>query len=178
MPLPPALDHIIDTRLRRFAEYWLDRRRGRPMPGRSDIDVADIPWILPWIWLMEYVPETDRFLCRVAGENVNAYLCPNLGGRYIGGHFMDEYIPPQAHDELAKRYRAVVRDRVVVHARGLFSTRSYHADGERVAFPLSDDGETIRLIIGASLYESRLTHGEAIVSDDTVPRYTPLADLG
>ncbi|MCB9949097.1 MAG: PAS domain-containing protein [Rhodospirillaceae bacterium] len=177
MPLPSALDHIRDSRLRRFTEYWLGRRRGRLVPCRADIDVTDVPWILPWIWLMQYFPDSDRFLCRVAGDNVNAFLCCNIGGHYIGGHFMDEYLPSQALAELSDRYRAVLRDRVIMHASGLFTTQSYHADGERVAFPLSEDGTTVDLVIGASLYGSRPPDGESLVDDSTVPRYTPLADL-
>lgn len=177
MSLPPALDHIGDPRLRRFTEYWLSRRKGRPVPTRKDIDPPDIPWILKWIWLMEYQAESDRFLCRLAGENVNAFVCNNIGGHYIGGHFLDEYMPKSVLSELSERYRMVVQKCVIMHASGLFSTQSYHADGERIAFPLANDDGTVNLLIGATLYGPRAHEDEAIVTEQTVLRYTSLADL-
>ena len=177
MPLPPALDHIADPRLRRFTEYWLSRRRGRLVPSRTDIDPSDISWILEWIWLMEYRADCGRFLCRLAGENVNAFLCNNIGGHYIGGHFLDEYMPQQVLEELTERYRTVMDQKVIMHARGLFSTQSYHADGERIAFPLANNDGAINLVVGATLYGPRPLTDESIVAEQTIPQYTPLQDL-
>ena len=147
------------------------------MPTRRDIDPTDIPWILQWIWLIEYQADCDRFLCRLAGENVSAFLCNNIGGHYIGGHYLDEYMPKQVLAELTKRYYTVMREKVIMHARGLFSTQSYHADGERIAFPLANPDGTINLLIGASLYGPRPQTQESIVAEKMVPRYTALEDL-
>lgn len=172
-----GLDLIRDPRLRRFADYWLERRGDRLMPGRADIDPLDIRYVLPWIWMLDYKPESRRFVCRLAGEQINAFLCNNIDGHYLRGHYLEEYMPARALPTLMERYLTIVDRPVMMHASGLFSTRSFHADGERIAFPLSDDGIRVTTLIGATLYGDRLHRDDAIRNEETTVRYLSLAEL-
>lgn len=172
-----ALDIIRDARLRRFADYWLSRRGDRLMPRRRDIDPVDIPFVLPWIWMIDYEAESRRFLCRLAGEQINAFLCNNIDGHYIRGHYLDEYIPARALPTLMERYLTIVDRKVMMHASGLFSTRSFHADGERIAFPLSEDDREVTTLVGATLYGNRLHWDDALRDEETTVCYFPVAEL-
>lgn len=171
------LDIIRDPRLRRFADYWVARRGNRLMPRRRDIDPVDIPYVLPWIWMLDYRPETRRFVCRLAGEQINAFLCNNIDGHYIRGHDLADYIPARALPTLMERYLTIVERQVMMHASGLFSTRSFHADGERIAFPLSEDDRTVTMLVGVTLYGDRVNKGDALRDEETAVTYIPVADL-
>lgn len=139
-------EHITDKTLRRLAGYWLARRGERAMPARADIDPLDIPWVLARIWLCDYQPAEQRFHFRLAGEKINGYWACSLRGRYL-----DEVVPLARYDQASGAFLSAVRGPRIVHdsceirlADKLFAT------GERIILPLSDDGETVSGLLGAT----------------------------
>jgi hypothetical protein len=172
--------HVRDERLRRLVAYWLDRRQGRTMPARRDIDPVDIPAVLPFIWLNDVVPgaapgDELRFRCRLAGEAINA-----VHRRSVRGLTLEDYVPADDLPVVTEQYTAVARTPLVLHALGrvYHQTRQYIV-GERIVLPLSaDGGGTADVLLGATVYTTidaaGLTPPDAELSDDFVETRTPL----
>lgn len=143
-----AFDHVQNQHIRRLLAYWLDQRSGRLMPRRADIDPIDMPWILPWIWLCDYLPEKRDFRYRLAGEQINSLYGFNLAGRLL-----NETLNPRAYANVIKRRLRVVEDRVIEHGIGaIYLLNDRNTSGERLVLPLSEDGENVGLLLGATIY--------------------------
>lgn len=174
--------HVRDERLRRLVAYWLDRRRGRTMPARRDIDPVDIPWVLPFIWLNDVVPPATaadglRFRCRLAGEAINA-----VHRRSVRGLMLEDYVPADDLPVVTEQYSAVAQTPLVLHSTGrvYHRTRQYLV-GERIVLPLSaDGGGTVAVLLGATIYttaEIGTVQPDAEPSDDFVETRTPIENL-
>lgn len=160
---PDAFAIIHDQRLRRFVQYWLDKRGGHVVTRRADIDRTEIPWILPFIWLFDYEPEHQRLRCRLAGEGILDTYPMN-----IVGMCMDEFLPANELPEIQQQHRGVLDGTSIGHARGRVYRPALSQGGyvERVIMPLSDEsGTRVAMLIGATLYSLRaITRPEAPVS--------------
>jgi len=113
------------------------------MPRRSDIDPAQIPAVLPFIMLLE--PEDGRFRYRLVGSKIEeAY------GIYCTGHYMDEVVAGDRRQVAQTTYMTVVETRRPVASRGSFITlKGKDLDVTRLLLPLSEDGESVTMILAA-----------------------------
>ena len=55
--------------VRAIYHYWDDKRNGRLMPRRADLDPVDIPKLLPDIGLVDVVPDERQYVYRLIGTN-------------------------------------------------------------------------------------------------------------
>ena len=147
----PAIE---DPRLAGLFAYWLARRRDRPMPEFGDIDPIDIPNLLPFLWIHDHDPATDRFRCRLMGEAARSAYDAKVTGRDV-----EDIISSAAYPVVAERYRAVLSIPAVGHGIGRIygHTIGRVGDGERLYLPLGDDQGRSRMILGATVY--KLTSG-------------------
>jgi hypothetical protein len=174
MSLPSQLDHLTDRRIRDFAAYWLGKRRGRLTPTRRDIDPIEIPWALPFVWLCDYLPESQELRYRLAGDAITtAYR------RGLRGLSMKELAAPSANRVIVERYVPVVEMPAIVYNKGLVylhSRRPYA--GERVALPLSSTGESVDMIIGLTVSTPATAPDEPVSMNMALPNvFTPLSEL-
>lgn len=140
-------DIVQDQRLRVLCSYWLERRGDRTMPRRADIDPADLPEILPYVWVYDYMPP-DRFRCRMIGERVGRLFYPPPVGRLIDEIFTADKVP-----EITNRFMSMVVRRQAAHTLGSCTlSTGRKVPGERITLPLSDDGEIADALIGATVY--------------------------
>ncbi len=140
--------HVREPVLRQLVEYWLAKREGRLMPSLADIDPVEIPWALSRVWILDYLPDVRRFRYRLAGEEINAVTGQNLRGLYL-----DETLPVNRCQTILGKFEEVVDNRSVVHDSGRVYLRDERlATGERIVFPLSDDGETVAAVLGGTVY--------------------------
>lgn len=160
---PDELAIIHDQRLRRFVQYWLDKRGPHIATRRADIDPIEIAWILPFIWLYDHEPEGNRLRCRLAGERIRETYPMN-----IVGMCMDEFLPASEWPEIQAHYLGVLVGPAIGHARGGVYRPALAQGGyvERVIMPLSDEsGSRITMLIGATLYSLRsIASPEALVA--------------
>ncbi len=137
---------VTNTVLRRLLAYWLDKRCGGLMPSRSEIDPIDIPWVLPRIWLCDYLPESGRFRYRLAGEQINT-----LWGYNICGKYLDEIMPAEYLGPVMAKLREVANGPAIVHSVSqAYLDERFFVKNERIVLPLSDDGQTVSSILGAT----------------------------
>jgi hypothetical protein len=130
--------------------YWCSKRDQAFAPPWSAISVAEMkPW-LSYLALVDVVGDEPRFRVRLFGAAlVEAY------GEEISGRFMDDcdlnYITEQMQEQMLK----VVCNGApnVIHARFTKIEDGRYLDYERIALPLSDDGEHVNMILcGYKIY--------------------------
>lgn len=72
-----------DARLRQLVAYWDEKRAGRQMPARDDIDPVDIPGLLPFLLLVEVRDAPRRFYYRLTGTWIDELYGSCLTGLYL-----------------------------------------------------------------------------------------------
>ena len=138
--------HVTNTVLRRLLAYWLDKRGDGLMPSLTDIDPIDIPWALSRIWICDYLPDSGRFRYRLAGEQINTHWGYNISGKYL-----DEIMPAERLEPVTTKFRDVAEGPAIVHDIGqAYLDEEIFAKNERIILPLSDDGQTVSSILGAT----------------------------
>ncbi len=139
---------IADPRIALMWRHWLAARGGKAMPSRRAIDPTAILGALPILYMYDYLPESGRFFCRLAGEEIQA----GSGVRGVKKH-LDELFPSEVGATIQRRYRRVVDTPCMVYAHGLMRTIvGMVMPIERLVLPLSDDGVTANGLIGATVY--------------------------
>ena len=142
---PPPIG---DPRLAALLQHWLSVRNGKAMPARRDVDPSRIPAVLAYLFIYDYHADTDRFFCRLAGEEIFA-----AAGVHGARRFLEELFVPPTLERVRARYSRVVKTPVVIHTKGLMRVASgYRIPGERLVLPLASDGSTADGLIGATIY--------------------------
>lgn len=143
-----SFGHVEQPLLRDLIQYWMAAAHERAMPARRDIDPAEIPRLLPFIWLCDYLPESRRFRYRLMGDHVRDAYDSNITGRYL-----DETVVPNAQERVFYYFHKVVDLPCVAHISGrLYAEEKTPAQGERVLLPLSSDGTNVDMILGATVH--------------------------
>jgi hypothetical protein len=158
---------FVDERLDRLFLYWCSLRRGRPAPGRPDLDPADIPDLLPIINLIDVRPEPPRFRHRLIGTEIVDRL-----GRDLTGAAITEATYGSIAPAMCTAFAAVA-DQVRPHRQmGWMDDRRRWFSVETVQLPLIDGtGRTNMLLVGTSIMSR---HGARPVGcSDFHPLVTP-----
>ena len=129
-----------------FLQSWLKMRHGRLMPRKSDIDPAYIPKLLSMIWMYEYLPEEDDFICHLHGETIR-----EAWGFSLRGQKISEFFPADVIDKVKKRWHRVIETPAVMHTV-MQSPDEIVRTAERMMVPVTDDEGAVRYLLGLSLY--------------------------
>lgn len=123
--------------LRRAQAYWDERRGGRAMPSRADIDPVDIPDLLPFVILIDIVPPDGRLRIRLAGTEV----CNRFGMDYTG-QFLDDIDFSDVREKILADYGHATQANEPYFTAHRFrkSDHDFYYNIERGIFPLSSDG--------------------------------------
>ena len=86
--LTETFEAIHDADLRDLAAYWREVKGVRDMPGRDDVDPADISELLPHVGLLDVERPmgrmmSPRFRYVFAGASLTAGYRRELAGRYL-----------------------------------------------------------------------------------------------
>jgi hypothetical protein len=128
-----------------FYAYWqsLARRRGG-VPLRADLDPAEIPRLLPYVFIVEKVRESGRFFFRLSGTAIR-----DIMGAENTGRFLDELLRGEDLATVSRMFDQVLEQGVCIRSiEGLtYSDRSY-LRVEILRLPLrAADGDQ-RLVLG------------------------------
>ena len=124
-------------------DYWKQKRRGRRMPARRDIDPAEIVNILPHVFLLDVRQQPLDFRYRLIGTKMDEHML----ARYTG-----LWMSQIAHQRAPSRIWANCRH---VALEGLPLSGNTPYVGKNKAFlttedlimPLSDDGRTVDMLL-------------------------------
>jgi len=143
--LDPAKDLARYPDLALALDYWSAKRCGRFAPARGDIDPTEITAILPRILLADVTRDLQGeigFRYRLSGTGIG-----QVHGFELTGKAPLDLKPPQYGRLVESHYReAVEQRRPLVHLIALQTdkkARSY----ARIVLPLSDDGETVNMLM-------------------------------
>ena len=129
-------------RLRQLYAYWRSKAKGR-LPARADIDPADIPQLLPFLFMIDVEHNPRRFRFRLVGTQVCTWA-----GRDVTGVYLDDpnYGP---RGPIIQRQYAEVVDRGVPYYTQQPAARPDrdYIFYERLVLPLAADGRTIDILL-------------------------------
>lgn len=125
-------------------QYWDEKRRGRLMPSRADIDPLELRKYLPGIILIDVVDDARRYVYRLVGTREVAMR----GKDPTGQSMVEGFFAADLESALA------IPAKVVATRAPLFLHRDFTAPDGRLGFedlimlPLSEDGERVTMIMG------------------------------
>jgi hypothetical protein len=134
--------------LQQLYEYWRRQRGARAMPARPDIDVAEIPALLPYIFIIDVLKSPRDFRFRVAGTHIRQALGEELTGRHVADAF-----PPEFGGEVKAIWSQVADQRTPVRGWGdLWVPGKEFLKWEGVAMPLSSDNAAVNMLLGGVIF--------------------------
>lgn len=165
---------LASERLRAVAAHWSAAKGDRRMPAWRDIDPVALGSQLPFVWSWRYDAASDRFVGRLAGEEINQFL-----GRSLRGAPMEAVFIGSQYERVFEQFMRVVSGPSVMRQRGcVFHHAGRFGFGERMLLPLSADGVRVDGVFGATAYRpwSNASAEPALDAEDIAeePVFQPL----
>jgi hypothetical protein len=133
--------------LRDLVATWRDWATATPLPLRERFDPVDFPKLLPWIVLMEILPEAPEFDARI--RYVGTEIVHYFNSEHITGKALSD-LGPIYWDRWADVGRQVSDVRAPLYFHGSpFMVGKAHVDFEMLVLPLSKSGEAVDFLIMA-----------------------------
>jgi hypothetical protein len=157
--------HLEHPALKFLKTYWDAKRGIRAMPARADINPADMKEHLGWIMLLDVLPDFSDFRFRTIGTRVTQYFLADSTGKTVGeafGSYGEDIV-----GEVLAVFRKAAEEKSVTRAYGGagWLGRSF-LDFDTLFLPLSDDGATANMILGAFTFDvSKLLQSRASAPD-------------
>lgn len=128
----------------RALAYWQEKRGARPMPSRRDIEPTEIPDLLANVVLVDVSHDPLDFRYRLIGTAIVARIAFD----YTGKHFT-ELAHQQPGSQVWETALRICRERTPVISDIPYVGPDEWVRGYRDLYlPLSDDGETVNMIMG------------------------------
>ncbi|MBI1778781.1 MAG: PAS domain-containing protein [Proteobacteria bacterium] len=133
-------------RFRRLRDYLSAKAPAGMLPGRQHFDPLEVPELLPYLSLVEVVPQpgaAPRLRIRLAGTQVVRYH-----GAEVTGRFLDEIISgPDAPEIIAQCLKPIITRRPNFRRAAVAVPGREHVSYERMVFPLASNGEHVDMLI-------------------------------
>ncbi len=131
--------------LRALYEYWSSKCGQNRLPTRADLDPADIPRLLPYIYIVDVERDPVRFRFRLVGSRVRDWF-----GHDATGHYVDDPCKGDLDLGMTEVYRQVFESRVPRHVqRDIPDLGAFVHCFDRLILPLAGaDGTVDKLICG------------------------------
>ncbi len=149
---PPDIRGLMIVRpvhplLQQLCAYWDERRAGRAMPARADIDPVDFAYALGNVILVDVLHAPMRFRIRLHGTTL-----ATEAGYELTGKMLDELPITEFRALATQSFTATATSGLPFH-----SSRDRVLDGRRRAYetvmlPMSDDGTTVNMLLVALFY--------------------------
>jgi hypothetical protein len=134
-------DVVQSSRLRALIRYWLEKRAGRRMPSRAEVDPVEIPRLLPIALVADVRTEPARI--RLVGSEATLLYGAEMRGRTIDAFDFGGFTKTWA-----ETFALVARSGVPAAANGSYSLDVRSLAIEVVLLPLADKGTGTELILG------------------------------
>jgi hypothetical protein len=126
--------------------YWEGKKRGRDMPSRDDIDPTELVKFLPYISIIDAVPDARRFVYRLVGTMEVEVRGYDPTGKSVG----DAFFAASAEAAMAN-YQRVCDSREPFYEQDAFQVVDRWINEANLFLPLSDDGETVSKVMVFSI---------------------------
>jgi hypothetical protein len=135
-----------NPRFKRLADYLATKAPPGKLPGRQHIDPTELTKLLPWLMLIDVVPQESgapRYRHRLVGTETVAMF-----GTDGTGKFLDEVLTGDEGAAVIRNYSEILRMREPHYRNGVAAIAGReHVPYERIVFPLAADGEHIDMLI-------------------------------
>ena len=136
--------------LKRLHAYWLAKKGDRRAPSRADIDPIELAPLLPYVVLLDVERAPLRFRFRLIGTAVVKGFNHDLTGAYF-----DEIEHTAEQRDLNQRLATVAAWGAPLCATWDYTgTDGRYVTYERLALPLSSDGETVDMLFGGVVFDA------------------------
>ncbi len=142
-----ALNDIETPYLRRLYAYWDEKRHGRALPARRDLDPREFAFALGHVLLIDVLEDPQRFKFRLHGSVLSFRARYDMTGRMV-----DELPNDENRAVLLDRCRDLVATRRPCFARSQRMIDNQTFGYEVVWMPLSSDGESVDMLLGGLAY--------------------------
>ena len=142
-------------RLAALLRYWSQKRRGRPMPARRDIDPVEIPSLLPIVVLARVKGNDVRM--RVMGEDAIDIYGRDVRDRDVRDFDFGAFTKPWTG-----AFDLVLDTLAPAVAAGQFAMEAQTCRAETVLMPLSDETGALSHVFGGLVIRP-------IARDDPMP---------
>jgi hypothetical protein len=139
---PAWLEQASDN-IRQLYRYWRSKCRGTDLPRRADIDPIDIPKLLPYLTIVEVVPDDRRFVYRLVGTQEVEIRGNDPTGKSVA----EAYYGPSVEDAHSFYSQAAETGRPVYDNSPFTGADGRYTDDELLFLPLSEDGTTVSRIL-------------------------------
>ena len=138
-----TLAELTHPNILRVHQYWVDKRAGRTLPSRGDVDPFELRFALGYICLVDVVRTPAlRFKFRLDGSKLSS-----LTGFDLTGKFADELPEGEYRDFMIDVYRRSIEARTPLFFRHREEWQQSAMFMESVTLPLGADGETVDTIM-------------------------------
>lgn len=145
------LTEVTSSSIARFDAYWHAKRRAGRLPGRADIDPADLKPILPNIILLNVHDEPFRVSVRLRGTRIDEFR-PKGQWQYL--HEATTFDRGRREDYV-REMELVVRHRRPFFARDWMTSRfGALCDLYAGLWPLSSDGQRVDMLVVIEDFDS------------------------
>lgn len=141
--LEPAWLGKTSALVRELYFYWLERcQDGRP-PRRADIDPIEIPKHLPYLTIVEVVPDARRYVYRLVGTREVEVRGNDPTGKSVTEGFYGPSVADghKFYDRVVATMKPVYDDSPYISQNGRYN------DEEMLFLPLSEDGVSVSRIL-------------------------------
>lgn len=139
---PEWLDRAGEN-VRELYLYWHAKRGARPMPGRRDIDPVEIPRLLPYLTIVEVMPDARRYIYRLVGTTEVEIRGNDPTGKTVA----EAYYGPSVEEAHMFYDRAVATAAPVYDDSPWIGPGGRYNDDEMLFLPLSEDGSSVSRIL-------------------------------
>jgi hypothetical protein len=137
-----------DGSLAALLDYWSDKRSGRDLPSRGDIDPLELKEHMGNLCLVEVVHAPLRLRYRLVGSNITQAMRRDATGRWF-----EELYPPDVRVAYMAIYEWLIAHRRPIRAHGqtVYPDRHLYRY-ELLNLPLADDDGPINMVLGKLVY--------------------------
>lgn len=140
-----------DDKLSAIHQYWLEKRGSRRMPCRDDIDPVELRPHLGNVVLIDVEHNPLRLRYRLIGTRITAVM-----GRDSTGKYYDEIYSGQLLENIYESFRWIFENMKPLRTYGesFYPDRDYYIY-ETLNLPLSEDDETINMVLGYLVFHRK-----------------------
>jgi len=105
---------------------------------------------LPFVWVWKIDHQTGKYICRLAGEEIR-----EANGVSLRGREADEFFKDRGGSQVVDRIRRIVDGPSYYYCEGTVHEHFGRISiGERIAFPLSDNGVSADGVLGVTVFKA------------------------
>ena len=122
------------------------------LPGRQHMNPADIPSLLPNLWMLDVLEEPRRFRHRLIGTEIN-----RRGFTVKNGEIIEPSPAQPGNPRPLKDLERVVAERTPVWFRGkpVASRDRFVSEIERLHLPLASNGSDVDVVLSLTVFYER-----------------------